>query len=348
MRSLIVGATLLAVAVSCASAVQPTYELAVDVPSILGGTQVLPQQVVRHTGAGYAAVVSLPPQVAIGALHRRGDGAVLFAPTHNVVLGGVTYGSRDVVAYNGSTYSLIFDGSVMGVPGNARIDALFLDPDGSPVLSFDVPVKLATVWRMPSSLLRFDGAWTQVWDGPAAGVPASVNVVGADRSPSGELVVTFDIPIRIAGTLFRQGQLVRWTGTAFEDAGTDPTWPPSAQLRDFSFLPAAGDVAETLRVDKDGGSALSLSWSASCVVSDADYEVYQGSIPGGFSNHVPALCSTAGATSASLPAPAGDSYFLIVPRNGTAEGSYGKAGDGSQRPASSSSCLPSSVSTCGL
>jgi hypothetical protein len=345
MRAItVVVLTLLA---ATGAAAQATYELAVDVPSVIGGSSFGPQQVARHVGAGYSVVLTFPARVAIGALHRRADGAILFAPARAVVLDGLTDEPRDVVAYSGGAYSRLFHGSASGVPGNARIDALFLDPDGALVMSFDVPVRLGGVWRGRSDLLRYDGSWSVVWDAAAAGTPAAVNVVGADRLPSGELVVTFDIPVRIGGALYRPGQLVGWNGASFEIVATDATWPPSTQLRDFSFLPAAGAIAGSLLIEKTAGAELTLAWGASCMSSDLDFEVYAGSIVEGFTSHAPALCSTGGSTSATLLADDGDRYFLVVPRNAVAEGSYRAPADGAERPPASAACLPRSVAACG-
>lgn len=332
---------------AAAFAAPPPYELAVDVPSVLGGAHVGPQQVERRAGSAYTAIVTLPSQFAIAALHRRADGVLLFSPIQPVVLSGTTFEPRDVVAYSVGAFSMFFDGSKAGVPADAGIDALFLESDGALVMSFDVPVKLGGIWRGRSSLLRYDGAWAQAWDAAAAGVPPFVNVVGADRLSSGELVVTFDIPVRIAGTLYKRGQLIGWNGASFEAVATDPSWPPSAQMRDFSFLPPSGSIAETLLVDKTASTDLTLTWGPSCAGSDTDFEVYEGDMSAGFANHVPALCSTLGASSIPLAPTDGNRYYLVVPRNAVSEGSYGTAVAGAPRPPSDSACLPPSVAACG-
>jgi hypothetical protein len=108
-------------------------------------------------------------------------------------------------------------------------------------------------------------------------------------------------------------------------------------------LPAAGDVAG-LRADRSGGG-VTLSWDGSCVATDADYAVYEGTL-GAFTSHAPRLCSTAGARSAALALPAGDAYWLVVPRNAAAEGSYGRDGGGAERPPAVAACLPASVAAC--
>ena len=43
---------------------------------------------------------------------------------------------------------------------------------------------------------------------------------------------------------------------------------------------------------------------------------------------------------------AGDSYYLVVPRNSAFEGSYGTDGDDLERPQGVSVCLDQSVNGC--
>jgi hypothetical protein len=115
--------------------------------------------------------------------------------------------------------------------------------------------------------------------------------------------------------------------------------------------PAAGVVPDNgsapgtpLTVDSAGGGDLILQWSASCAETDTDYEVYEGTL-GDFSSHVALLCTTGGATTATLtPSPA-DSYYLVVPRNAQYEGSYGQDSAG-ERPQGLSSCLTQVAAPC--
>ena len=110
-------------------------------------------------------------------------------------------------------------------------------------------------------------------------------------------------------------------------------------------IPNGADVAGTpLLLDKAGGDDVSLSWSASCVSSDVDYEIYEGTL-GDFTSHVPAFCSTGGLTSKSFTPLAGDSYYLVVPTNGLDEGSYGSDSLG-ERPQSASACLAQAAAAC--
>ena len=61
--------------------------------------------------------------------------------------------------------------------------------------------------------------------------------------------------------------------------------------------------------------------------------------------HVARLCSTAGGTSAELTPQAADAYYLIVPRNPSFEGAYGKASSGADIPQGGSACVMQQVAT---
>ncbi len=94
------------------------------------------------------------------------------------------------------------------------------------------------------------------------------------------------------------------------------------------------------------GASLSLAWGASCLASDTDYEVYEGAIGGSFTSHAPVTCSTGGATTALVAPAAGGTYYLVVPRNASSEGSYGTRTPSVQRPASALACVPQSLAPC--
>lgn len=329
------------------------HYLATDVPATLGGTDYTPNQIVRSNNVVYVVETALPAGVQLSALHRRPDGVWLFSLSHPVTLGAAEYEPRDIVSYDGVSFTMHLDGSATGIPDDARIDSLFLDGGGAPVFSFDVPVNLGGTEYSRSDLVRYSAAvFSLHWGAGVTGVPAGSNLVGAGRDSGGTLVVTFDIPTNLGGTEYLPGQLVRWNGTFFSSYSTDPAWPPYAQLRDFAFVPASGVVPDgdqvpgvPLTVNLAAGN-LNLSWGGSCAASDTDYEIYEGTM-GAYYSHSLMFCSTAGATTKSFPAPGGSTYYLVVPRNAVAEGSYGRDSSGAVRPAGAASCLPQQIAvTC--
>jgi hypothetical protein len=343
----------LALGVSAVGAV--SYDLAADVPSTLGGSDYAPNQIVRSDDAAYALDLTLPDGVQLGALHRKPDDVWLFSPAHPVDLDATAYEPRDVVAYDESVYTMHLDGSSAGIPAGARIDALFFDAAGRAVLSFDVPVDLGgTFYGRSDLVLREVAGFSLYWDAESAGVPLGSNLVGAAKDDAGTLVLTFDVPTDLGATTYMPGDLVRWEGgSAFSLYFQDAFWPPGSQLRGLAFAPVAGgyvpdgaDVSGTqLRIGKAGAEDVTLAWGPSCLSTDTDYEVYEGTL-GDFGSHAPVLCSTGGATMVTLTPEAGDRYFLAVPRNGMREGSYGLDASDVQRPQAVSACLIQEIGTC--
>ena len=99
-----------------------------------------------------------------------------------------------------------------------------------------------------------------------------------------------------------------------------------------------------LTLTRNGGS-LDLVWGASCSGDADDYSVHEGAI-GSWYGHASNLCTTGGATSTTLPSPAGSSYFIVVPTATPIEGSYGTDSLGAERPPSSVPCMGTSNLGC--
>lgn len=128
----------------------------------------------------------------------------------------------------------------------------------------------------------------------------------------------------------------------------DPDWSgPDCSIPSVS--PAGrvpdGTNGPPLMVDQASGGGVTLTWDPSCLATDVDYAIYEGFL-GGFPSHLPRLCSTGGATTISLLPLSDLSYFLVVPHNGSREGSYGLMSGNVERPASTAACLPQTIGVC--
>ena len=106
----------------------------------------------------------------------------------------------------------------------------------------------------------------------------------------------------------------------------------------------AGRVADTLTLQKSGED-VTLTWGGSCSGADNDYEIYEGTL-GVYYSHTQRVCSTGGSLSHTLADEFGDHYFLVVPRNVSFEGSYGKDSAGVERPAGATTCAASVIGGC--
>jgi hypothetical protein len=111
-------------------------------------------------------------------------------------------------------------------------------------------------------------------------------------------------------------------------------------------VPNGGDVpGEPLRLVRLAGGQIELSWDVSCSNGDDDYEVYEGFL-GAFYSHFSRVCTTAGATTVTLSTDAFDRYYLVVPTNGSQEGSYGRDSTGAERPQGGGACLSQGAIVC--
>jgi hypothetical protein len=124
----------------------------------------------------------------------------------------------------------------------------------------------------------------------------------------------------------------------------DPTAPPP--IVGAGAVPDGGDVAGSpLMVWPAGGNRLTLAWGASCVSGGADYEIYAGQL-GDFASHSALFCSTNGQTALTFEDVGTDAYFLVVARDSTREGSYGRGSSGAERPVSWLACLEQTPLPC--
>lgn len=133
------------------------------------------------------------------------------------------------------------------------------------------------------------------------------------------------------------------TACELSDRSTDAFIPRTPALLNEV---AAGGRITGLTVTKGAGASITLDWYPSCSSADDDYGVYEG-VVGSWYSHVPVtgMCLTGGTTS-TFDAGDGDRYYLVVPTNGPAEGSYGKDSTPAERPPSTTPCVMQVLGTC--
>ena len=107
----------------------------------------------------------------------------------------------------------------------------------------------------------------------------------------------------------------------------DVTAPPGA-------VPQTG--APLMLYHNPSGEDIDLVWGVDCG-SSLDFAVYRGWL-GAWESHEAELCSTGGASWATLPEHPDSYYFLVTAHNGLYEGSYGVDSSGAPRPPAYVSC----------
>ena len=130
------------------------------------------------------------------------------------------------------------------------------------------------------------------------------------------------------------------TDCEIADGSTDAFIPPAGAA-------VPGGQSNGLAITKNAPPSITLTWNPSCSAADTSSSVYAGDLGLWYSHfEVPTLCDMPGATSATFNYGAGDHYYLVVPADGSTEGSYGTDSSVAERPASTTPCLTQSIGTC--
>lgn len=126
---------------------------------------------------------------------------------------GTTYVPWRVVKNAAGAYS-----TTGGIAPPSIIDALFRSGGGRWLISLESAAELGGVTFEPGDVLQWDGGavFVPFFDASTAGVPDGTNVDAVFLEPAGgDLVVSFDVPVRFGANLYQPGDLVRYAGGAF-------------------------------------------------------------------------------------------------------------------------------------
>ncbi len=197
--------------------------LSSDTTVVLGAVTLADEELAADDLAGgvlQVLVGLLPASADLDAFHDLGSGAILFSLDVPALLGGTSFLPADIVRFDGVAFTKEIDAFSAGIPPGVNVDAVAAGGGGL-LVSFDTTVALAGTAIADEDLVHWNGsAWTAFFDGSAAGVPAALDLDGADLLSNGHLLVSFDGSGVVGGV-----------GFADEDAlELDPvaaTWMPA-------------------------------------------------------------------------------------------------------------------------
>lgn len=167
---------------------------------------------------------------------------------------------------------------------------------------------------------------------------------------SSYLALSLDVPTAFGpplNTTVLPGELLGWTGSGLVLLSSLQGWPISSELGGAASPGNPGLIGADLRVSKSMVTPgdLALTWGGSCSAGGEDVAIYEGTI-GSWYSHTRKGCTDAGKDRREEITPAsGSRYYLVVPRNAHAEGSYGTSSGGTQIPRAPDSCAASQVIT---
>lgn len=225
-------------------------EFSLDIAVNAGGVELSGDDVARDPldGSG-TAPVSIGPSVkgsSVQAYHRERGGDRFFSLETTVAFPGFTARPRDVVRFDGSSYSLEFDGGAAGIPAGVSIDALTSDA-GNLLLSLDVTTALGPLTVDDADLVRWNGsAFTLFFNASAAGVLTGLDLDAAHHVESvGNLLLSFDGSGEIGGVSFADEDVLEYDPLLDSwQLAYDPL--PTASAIDLDALSAEPDA------DSDG------------------------------------------------------------------------------------------------
>lgn len=303
MRASLLGAALAIALVADAHAATALSQLrySPDITVTLSGTAVGPADVASDDLAGTVALVlpALPANVA--AYHYTGSEHWLVFDTTVLLPGGITATPRDIVAWDGSSFSPLF---YAVVPEGVAIDALSTLTGSDYLLSFDVTVTVGAVTADPADVVLFNGAWSSHFSAAGAGVPAGANLDALHRLANGHLLVSFDVSGSVGGVAFDDEDVLEFTpGTntwemAYRGSAADANWaaadlqalwaqaaPVTPGVLEFSaptYTVAENGASATVTVTRTGGAsgAVSVSYASAdgSAVQPGDYTAVSGTV----------------------------------------------------------------------
>jgi hypothetical protein len=229
--------------------------LSTDVPMVIDGMPLAESDVCTTDGADLslflpAAVLGLDAGVNLTAF-GFGEPDILFAIDVPTTIDGQRFTPRQIIGFDGTNFSVYFDGDDGWIPERATLDAVAELPDGVLIFSLDVPTEDAYASR-PNDLLYFDQTTNAVgiyFSGNEHGLPPAANIDGAWVKENGDLLFSVDIPVQLDGTSFKANDVIQWDGAAFsrylegESVGLPANSDIDALALPGSGVPCPGDFA---------------------------------------------------------------------------------------------------------
>jgi len=184
--------------------------------------QVTDDNVVNYTGGSFDLSTllpagTLPNYVSIDALGKLSANEIVISLDEDAVINSVLYADEDLIKFNGSTFSMWWDGSLYGLPASVNLDAVhvfYASPQNFMFsLSEDTTLSGAG-YVADEDLIQFsNGVFSKKFDGSYYGIPREADVDAAGWK--GGYILSLDSAVVINGTLYDDADLFRYTGGRF-------------------------------------------------------------------------------------------------------------------------------------
>jgi hypothetical protein len=203
--------------------------------------------------------------------------------TGSQTIGGVSSADEDILKFDGTNWSLFFDGSDVGV-GSSDLFAFSIMNDNTILMSFSANVTVNGITATPQDILRFDvtslgsttaGAFSMYFDGSDVGFNTTAEKIDSVSllSDGRVLISTTGNPAVTGITGGRDEDVLAFTPTSLGD-NTNGTWAMYFDGSDVGLADTSGEDVDALDV-VDGKVFLSTLDNFSVPdVSGADEDVF--------------------------------------------------------------------------
>ena len=189
-----------------------SLDVTVELPGLI---EVRPSDVVSFDGTGYALAFSgmtngIPTGACIDAFALASNGDFLISFDVALDLPGLSAEGRDLLRWNGSSWTIFFDGADAGVPDGLNLDAAHVLTGGARLLvSFDGSGTVGGIQFNDEDVMEFDlvnDSWSLFWDGSSSWSDVSAADLDA--------LSVLERPSAIFADGFESGNLSAWSGSA--------------------------------------------------------------------------------------------------------------------------------------
>jgi hypothetical protein len=290
----------------------------------LGALTTPPGGVVRddlHGSLTLAALGPIPAGANVDAYDRLPNGDQLLSFDTTIVLpGGLTVRPADVVKYNGSIFSVVFDAAAHAIPQGVDVDAVTVR-GGALLLSFDTTVDLGSFRADDEDLVLFDqSGFSAFFDGSAAGIDPALDLDGVELLECNDhLLLSFDGSGTVGALRFDDEDVLEFDRVsawqmAYDGSANDPDWS-AADLDAISATvdPGPGPATvfgQTVRFDPD---KTTFRWTAPAL-----YRAVRGSFaaPGSIGAYLVTMSWSGSGTSfpdVAVPSAGAGLWYLVKP-----------------------------------
>jgi hypothetical protein len=117
---------------------------------------------------------------------------------------------EDILSFDGTDFTLVFDGSAADLPANADVDAIHIVDADTLLMSFDKPVSIGSLRVDDSDIVKFEatslgpdntaGAFSLFFEGATVGLKTNrANVDAVALLPDGTLLISTEARVKVAG-----------------------------------------------------------------------------------------------------------------------------------------------------